>query len=305
VTRAISSNVARIMEPYRFLRPVTARVHGIIPMRRDEDADMYFQVAGGPFHWWKFNLPQIVGDVHWIGQRLTLTDMRADFYGGNATGAATFNFHPQHGTDYQFAITTTNTLLQSLMADLVPRTNHLEGFLNGTLRIEHANSADWQQMAGHGSLDLRDGLIWDIPVFGIFTPILNGISPGLGTSRASAATGTFVITKGVIRSDDLEIRSPAMRLEYRGTVDLQGQVNARVEAELLRDVWGVGPIISTVFWPVTKMLEYKVSGTLGQPKVEPVFFILRGMLMPFRSLKEIVPEDSTASRTNGPPFRTQ
>jgi len=39
-----------------------------------------------------------------------------------------------------------------------------------------------------------------------------------------------------------------MRLEYRGTVDLEGQVNARVEAQLLRDVWGVGPIISSLFW---------------------------------------------------------
>ena len=41
-----------------------------------------------------------------------------------------------------------------------------------------------------------------------------------------------MINNGVVRSDDLEIRSPAMRLDYHGSVDLQGQVNARVEAEL-------------------------------------------------------------------------
>ncbi len=191
------------------------------------------------------------------------------------------------------------------MDDLSPRPTHLEGFLNATLRVTHANSADWRETTGYGSMDLLDGLIWDIPIFGIFTPVLNGISPGLGTSRASAATGSFVITNGVIRSDDLEIRSPAVRLLYRGTVDLEGRLNARVEAVLMRDVWGLGPIISTVFWPVTKMLEYKVTGSLGQPRSEPVFFLPRIVLMPFRSSKEILPEDSDPAGAKGPPFKPE
>ena len=78
---------------------------------------------------------------------------------------------------------------------------------------------------------------------------------------------------------------------------------ARVEAELLRDVWLVGPLVSTVLWPVTKMFEYKVSGTLSQPKLEPVYLIPKLMLMPFhplRTLKSLLPQDSE-TRTNGQP----
>src|SRR5207237_8650277 len=131
-----------------------------------------------------------------------------------------------------------------------------------------------------------------------------GSSPGVVSGRASAATGSFVITNGVIRSDNLEIRSPAMRLDYRGAVDLQGQINARVEAELLRDVWGLGPIISTVFWPVTKMMEYKVTGSLTQPRSEPVFFLPRIVLMPFRGSKGIAPEEPISDGPSGPPFRS-
>ena len=155
-----------------------------------------------------------------------------------------------------------------------------------------------------GNVDLQDGLIWEIPTFGIFSPILSGIAPGLGSSRANAATGTFLIKDGVIRSDDLEIRSPAMRLEYRGTVDLEGHVNARVEAELLRDVWLLGPLVSTVFWPVTKLFEYKLAGSLSEPKTEPVYFIPKIVLMPFhpfRTLKDLLPEESGPIHTNAPP----
>jgi hypothetical protein len=133
------------------------------------------------------------------------------------------------------------------------------------------------------------------------------MAPGLGNSRASAATCTFGITNGVIVSHDLDIRSTAMRLQYRGTVDFEGRVKARAEAGLLRDVWLVGPVVSTVFWPVTKIFEYKVSGSLGDPKAEPVYLIPKFMLLPFqmpfhpfRTLKGFLPEDSSESRTNGP-----
>ncbi len=136
--------------------------------------------------------------------------------------------------------------------------------------------------------------------------MLNSISPGLGNSRASAATCTFAITNGVFRSSDLDIRSTAMRLQYRGTVDLQNQVNARVEAELLKDMWLVGPLVSTLFWPVTKLFEFRVSGTLSEPKTEPIGPIPKLVLIPFhplRTLKGLFPEEGT-TRTNAPPRAT-
>jgi uncharacterized protein YhdP len=103
-----------------------------------------------------------------------------------------------------------------------------------------------------------------------------------------------VITNGVIRTEDLEIRSSGMRLRYRGNVNLENQLNARVDAELLRDMWLVGPLVSTVFWPVTKLFEYRVTGTLADPKTEPVFILPKIMLLPFhpvRTLKGLMPED--------------
>jgi hypothetical protein len=308
VTRAIGPKVGRTMEPYRFGQPPTVRVKGIIPINREEDADLHFTVSGGPFHWWKFNPARISGDVHWVGERLILSDVHSEFYGGNAAGSADFDFSSRMGTDFKFTVVANNANLRWLISALSDKTNNLEGMLSGSLVITNANSEQRQKLDGYGNLDLRDGLIWDIPVFGIFTPALNGISPGLGNSRASAAACTFIITNAVMRSDDLEIRSPAMRLAYRGTVDLQGQVNARVDAELLRDVWGVGPVVSTVLSPVTKMFEYRISGPLDKPKTEPVYFIPRIVQMPFhpfRSLKELLLEDTGPATTNAAPIIQQ
>jgi hypothetical protein len=304
VTRAIGPKIARTIEPYRFGRPPIAHVHGTIPLHNEADADLHFDLEGGPFQWSKFTLTSVTGHVHWKGEHLDLENVRANCYDGKAAGSAAFDFSPEHRTDFQFNLTVTNALLKFLLADISTRTNHVEGRLSGSLVVNKANSADWRSWQGGGNADLKDGLIWEIPTFGIFSPVLNTISPGLGNSPANAATGTFLINNGVVRSDDLEIRSPAMRLEYHGSVDLQGQVNARVEAELLRDVWLFGPLVSTVFWPVTKIFEYKLTGSLSQPKTDQVFFVGKMFMLPFhpfRTLKELLPEDTGPRRSNVPP----
>ena len=40
---------------------------------------------------------------------------------------------------------------------------------------------------GFGDLVLRDGVIWDIPIFGIFSPVFNAISPGFFATEANEA----------------------------------------------------------------------------------------------------------------------
>lgn len=299
IARPIGPHIVRAIENYQFARPPLARVYGVIPMRGEAGADLHFDLRGGPFHWWKFNLASVAGQVHWLGETLLLSDIQADLYHGRATGWATFDFRPRNGADFKFALTTTNTLLEALLADYSTRTNSVEGRLSGSLVVTSANTEDWRTANGYGTVDLRDGLIWDIPLFGIFSPVLNGLAPGLGNSRAKAATCTFTMTNGVVHTDDLEVQCPTMRMQYRGTVDLEGGLNAHVEAGLLRNVWLVGPLVSTVLWPVTKMFEYRLTGDLDHPKTQPVFLLPKIVLLPFhplRTLKSLVQES-----TNAPP----
>ncbi|PWU08450.1 MAG: hypothetical protein C5B50_29660 [Verrucomicrobia bacterium] len=308
IARAIGPKVGRAIEPYRFIQPPAAHVYGVIPMRGEELADLHFDLDGGPFQWTKFKLPRVAGHLHWLGEELTLTNMDLDFYGGRGQGHARFEFQPGGSAGYSFALVATNVQLQALMSALSTNASKLEGSLRGTLVITNADTADTNHISGYGSLGLRDGLIWDIPLFGILSPVLDGLLPGLGSTRFNAATCTFNISNSVIHSDDLEMRSPALRLRYHGNVDFQQKVNARVEAELLRDMWGVGPLVSALFLPVTKLFEYKVTGTLAQPKKEPLVPVIpKIVLLPFqlpfhplRTLKDLLPPGEP-SRTNAPP----
>jgi hypothetical protein len=301
-TRAIGPKTAEAIEPYHFLTPPLTHVYGSVSTETARRADLHFTVDGGPFRWLKFNATHVAGDVHWLNETLLITNIQADFYGGKLSGWTDFNFHVEHGNDFRFDIMFDHAKLGPLIGDLTQNTNQLEGLLTGWINVPRANTADWKLMAGTGHMQLRDGLLWEIPVFGVFAPVLNTMWPNLGSGRASEGSADFVITNGAVRSDNLELRSPAMRMQYRGSVDFASQLNARVEAELLRNTPVLGPLVSTVFWPITKALEYKVTGSLGAPQIEPLY-IPKVFLVPFHPIQSVRDLFSAkpAPSTNAPP----
>ena len=122
----------------------------------------------------------------------------------------------------------------------------MKGALSGTVAVTRANSSDWRTWNGSGAAQLHDGLLWDAPVFGLVSPVLNTLTPGLdmGNSRATDARARFTMTNGVVYTDSLDIRSLTMRVEYVGTVDLQENVSAWAKAQLLRNTPVIGSVLS-------------------------------------------------------------
>jgi len=69
-------------------------------------------------------------------------------------------------------------------------------------------------------------------------------------------------------------------------VDLDGKLEALVEAQIFRDAWIVGKLFSIALWPVSKAFEAKVSGTVDAPKTD-LRFVPKFLLAPFRALNAI------------------
>jgi hypothetical protein len=299
VGRAIGPKTAEAMEPYHFLTIPEATADGCIPLKNvngdlvTDDADIWFHVVGtAPFRWLRFQTPAISGAIHWLANNLILTNVQAECYGGSAQGWGIFNVQtPGDGTDFSFFMEGTNVDFNAMGRALWSPTNQLRGSLTGSLMVTSANSSDWRSWNGYGHVQLHNGLLWDAPVFGIMSSILNTLTPGLdmGNSRATDAAGRFIMTDGVIFTDSLEIRSLTMRLDYVGTVDLQENVSARAQAQLLRNTPVLGSFFSLVLTPVSKVFECGITGTLDQPKITPVYIpfskVLTAPLHPFRTVQ--------------------
>ncbi len=296
LTHAIGPVVEEAMAPYHFIDAPTVRFEGYVPLHDPNDVDMRFEGRAGRFASLRFKVPRISAQVHWFTNTLTITNVQADFYEGTGQGWARFLFPEEPGARFTFSVNTTNTNLRLLMTDLTARTNDLDGRFNLELVITDANTVDMKSWNGFGRVQLRDGLIWDIPIFGVLSKPLDAIVPGIGHSRVTSASANFEITASVVRSDDLEMRAPTMRLQYRGTADFDGKVKARVVAEPLRDTPILGPLMNVALWPVAKLFEYRITGTLADPKLAPLYIpkILMVPLNPLRTLEELFTPAPTA-----------
>lgn len=289
VVNAIGEHVARLVRPYVFELPPDSHVEGHFPFGKDDgSARMSFEVTGGPFHWENFHFEHTHAVVLWLGRDLIITNMQSRWHGGSAQGDAHFDFSQPRGGMFQFHARVDGSDLKAVVMDFnAGQTNQLEGKFGGDVRVTEAYLEDLKSWQGHGSANLRDGLLWDTPAFGLFSPVLNAFIPGLGNSRAKEGVATFHVTNSIIHTKDLEIRATAMRMNYSGTIDFALQLDTKLEAELLRDMPGVGLILSKVFWPVTKIFEYRVTGPLGQPKAEPLWGLPRLILFPFQPIKTL------------------
>jgi hypothetical protein len=199
----VGEDAYNAIDPYRFAQTPTVEVNGIVPLRHYSKADLHFDVAGNEFSFWKFHLPALVGHVHWRSNEVSFSNVVANFYGGKAHWSGHFVIDPRKGEDYaifSFAGYTTNTEIKYLVEDITGKTNQMEGTLNGELIITHANTSNDRSWNGYGAATLKDGFLWNVPIFGVFSPILDGIAPGLGSSRISSGSGTFNIKESVVHT---------------------------------------------------------------------------------------------------------
>ena len=268
----VGPKTAEAISPYQFGQPPLVHLNGSIPLKGTATTDMHFTVSGGPFSWWNFNVEQISGNVDWVTNKLALSSMEGDFYEGKLAGDANFYFKDgEKDADFDLLINFTNANFKPLMADLFNKTNKMSGRLSGRLQVDSATTGDMGSWMGGGNAYLTNGYLWSIPMFGFMSGMLNDIAPGLGKSTVDQGTASFKMTNSVMHTDDMEFRSAAMRLQYRGTIDYQGEVDATVEAQLFRDQGILGKFVRYLATPVTKLFVYRVRGQVDEPEMEPEY----------------------------------
>ncbi len=286
---------------FQFEPPPTVKINGSFAWNNPLATDLHFDIDGDHMHWTNLLADHISGQVDWVARNAVVTNVVASLYGGGRlSGSVEFQYEPKKGTDFRSEFTVTNISLPALARGLSGKTNRLEGLLDGRVVITTGHTTDKKSWTGYGYANLNDGLLWEIPVFGIFSPLLNGIKEGAGNSRARNASGNFIITNAAVYSEDLEIHSGAARLVYKGSVGFDKKLDATVEAEVLRDTPVIGRLVSMVLLPVEKLLVFKVSGTTAKPVSQPLYKPTKFMLelfRPFNTLKTMFPDEHAPDPT--------
>jgi hypothetical protein len=308
VTALMGANTPEFLRLFQFDKGPSVRASGTFVIGDPSQTDMRFEVQGGHFHWTNLSADSFSATVLWRAQSVIVTNVQARLYNdGKLRGWVAFDHPPKQDAGFRTDFTLTDIDLGQLAREVSGKNSRVEGRLEGSLALEAPTTEDKDTWNGHGYIHIHNALLWDIKMFGVLSPLLNAISPGLGDSRAREATAPFNVADGKVFSDDLEIHSTGVRLLYRGSISMKKQINGRMEADLLHDTPLFGTVLSVVMRPLGKAFEYQITGPLSQPVFKPLYVpkFLMLFLRPFHTLKTLLPEDKPASPLHAPPPDTK
>jgi AsmA-like protein len=253
----LGEKAARTMAPYRFGPRTAANARGMIDFANPSNTLWAAHAINEGFSYWKLTGDRAEANLVFTNNTMQINNFDADFYGGKLQGRASFVFSDADPS-YNFDLTVERADVHTLLGAAENRESTVTGALTGQATIK-GRGTDLSSLVGKGQMDVTDGVLWQAPVFGIFSEIL-------GKTKATRAQASFTITNQAVNTDDMQIAAGAFTAQSRGQLGFDGRLDFRVQAQFLRAWPGIGwvsPIIG-------KLLEYKVGGTIGDPKYRPV-----------------------------------
>ena len=118
-------------------------------------------------------------------------------------------------------------------------------------------------MRGAGSIRVEDGNVFAIPILGPFSEILATVLPGVGYQSARLATADFTVANEIINTKNLVIEGAGFSMFGSGDIHF---MTSRLDMSMRLNAKGIPGI---VFYPVSKLLEYISTGTVGEPAWRP------------------------------------
>ena len=143
-----------------------------------------------------------------------------------------------------------------------------EGRLSLQMRLAGpVDSNTLARIAGTGRLRIVKGRIFQIPLFGGLSDQLGKIIPGLSmVMRQTDARARFVIHDGKISANEILIEGDILSLRANGDYHLDGRLDFKVQITLLRQHTLLGSLVRIATMPVSKILEFELTGTLAEPR---------------------------------------
>jgi hypothetical protein len=125
---------------------------------------------------------------------------------------------------------------------------------------------DARALRGKGKIEVTDGDVFAIPIFGPLSGILNAIVPGAGYSIAHTATATVTVDQGVIHTDDFEVAGKLFGMLGHGDIHF---LDDKLDFQVRLTMHGAAGVLLA---PVYKLFEYAGEGRLKKPDWHPKRF---------------------------------
>ena len=257
----------KTVAPYKFRRPPNVLANGVYQFRGGKNTRLELKVDGASGMDYVFlgkTLPfdRVSARLLFTNDRLQISDVRADLLAGTLRGNTDISL-ARNDPKYRATLSLSEINFPQL-TDLYYNYKTAQGLLRGNYEFTGTGS-DWRSMRGSGKVEVSNGDVFAIPIFGPLSGILNKIVPGSGYSIARHATADFKVQNGIIHTDDFEAAGALFSMLGHGDIHF---LDDKLDFNLRLDMKGPGLLLA----PVYKLFEYAGTGSLKKPDWHPKRF---------------------------------
>jgi len=206
-----------------------------------------------------------------------LSAVRAELYDGEVGGAARFALPPStNGHTVIDVALKMKDLDFERVADVLSRDGETDyrGRLSGELALHGTLGAEnHDSLHGNGLINIDDGRVFMLPLFGGLSDIMARLIPGLEfVLRQSDAFTEFSIQDSRVISDKVKIEGSVLSLSGTGHCGFDKGVDFHVQVKLMKDNNVVAKLVRLLTFPISKLFEFRLRGSLDDPDWYPVNF---------------------------------
>ena len=211
-------------------------------------------------------------DLRVLGTQLFFTNVVGSVYDGSFTGHVSFaDIDQASNVSYRAEGSVTNIDFSQLMfAMRKVGGDPYKGSLSGEVAFGGVVGKDTcRTVTGEGRLSIKNGHLFQIRLLGGLSQLLSRIYPGLGFASQTDFSASFRIRDCKVHSDNAFLEGSVVSASGQGDYYFNETLNMNVQVQLLR-AGIVASVIRAVTFPVTKLLEFNLSGSLKDPRWRPV-----------------------------------
>ena len=263
----IDPDLPKTVAPYKFHQPPTITANGVYQFRGGTSTRLEINVdgpAGMDYLFLGKTLPfnRIAGHLLFTNDRLQIVDLHGGLFSGNVVGSADISL--AHNDQHYRAKLAVDAMDFPRLTDLYWAYKTAHGQLSGTYDFTGVGD-NARLMQGSGSVNVANGDVFAIPVFGPLSGILNLVVPGAGYSIGREAKANFTAKNGTIHTENLEVAGKLFSMVGHGDIHF---LDDRLDFDIRIDPKGPGILLT----PVYKLFEYKGEGSLKNPDWHPKRF---------------------------------
>ncbi|PYL67465.1 MAG: hypothetical protein DMF20_03380 [Verrucomicrobia bacterium] len=260
----IDPKIWNTVAPYKFRRPPSVTANGLYQFHGGKNTRLEIKVEGANGLDYVFlgkTVPfdRISARLLFTNDRLQIVDLRGALLSGTLRGNADISL-ARNDPHYRANISVSEINFP-LLTNLYYNYKTALGLLNGTYDFTGLGS-DARTMRGHGKVEVTNGDVFAIPIFGPLSGILNRILPGSGYSIAHRATANFKIDDGIMNTEDFDADGSLFNMLGHGDIHF---LDDRLDFNVRLNMKGPGVLLT----PMYKLFEYAGTGSLKKPDWRP------------------------------------